>query len=144
MNRKDRELTWEEAEKILIDGEWGVLSLSGPYAVPMNYAYKDGVIYLHASSREGERSRRIRESCDCFFSVVSEYSVLSESFSERYESAAVRGTIAEADKREALIAILEKYSPQYMEAGLQYIERAIDKVSCYKIVPSEITGKAHR
>lgn len=43
MRRKDRQITPTEAEQILKDGDYGVLSMLGtngyPYAVPLNYAY---------------------------------------------------------------------------------------------------------
>ena len=43
MRRQDRKLTQEEAEAILREGQYGVLSTTGedgyPYGVPVSYAY---------------------------------------------------------------------------------------------------------
>ena len=42
---------------------------------------------------------------------------------------------------EALIAILEKYSPEHMESGKKYIEGNWDEVACFAIDVEHLTGK---
>jgi hypothetical protein len=43
-----------------------------------------------------------------------------------------------------LIAILEKYSGDYMEAGVKYMEKMWDKTRVYKIEIEHMTGKAKK
>lgn len=55
MRRKDREITeLEEIEAILNEGfvcHLGLVDGDQPYVVPMNFAYQDGVIYLHSAAK---------------------------------------------------------------------------------------------
>lgn len=59
MRRKDREIFGEEIEDILKKGEYGILSTVGmdgkPYAVPISYAWKDGLIHLHCAANAGRK-----------------------------------------------------------------------------------------
>ena len=54
MRRKDREISKDEAIKILENGEYGFLSLvdidSNPYGVPISYVLDSDCIYLHCAS----------------------------------------------------------------------------------------------
>ena len=51
MRRKDKLMAAAEVEDVLKDTEYGILGTYGengyPYAVPVNYVYKDNKIYLH-------------------------------------------------------------------------------------------------
>ena len=62
MRRQDRKLTREEAETILRDGQYGILSTTGedgyPYGVPVSYAYENGKIYFHGTC-DGALTREI-------------------------------------------------------------------------------------
>ncbi|GAV22898.1 pyridoxamine 5'-phosphate oxidase family protein [Carboxydothermus pertinax] len=63
LRRKDRALPEALAELILTDGEYGVLATAGkeyPYAVPLNYVYKNGAIYFH-SALEGQKLDLLKE-----------------------------------------------------------------------------------
>lgn len=48
------------------------------------------------------------------------------------------------DKQASLVALLEKYSKDFLEKGMQYIRAAKDKTGVYVIYPERITGKAKR
>ena len=48
------------------------------------------------------------------------------------------------EKQQALIKFLEKYSPDYIKQGLEYIAASIDKVEIIRIDVDEISGKAKR
>ena len=56
MRRKDRQVTQEEALKILKKAEYGILATSDeqnlPYGVPLSYAYEDHCIYFHCAATE--------------------------------------------------------------------------------------------
>ena len=53
----------EEIKMILQKGEYGILSTVGqdgkPYAVPLSYAWKDGLIHLHCAANVGKKLENI-------------------------------------------------------------------------------------
>lgn len=150
MRRKDRELSEQEAMEILLQGEYGVLATMGqeyPYAVPVNYVVLDHTIYIHGTCAAGQKSENMNHNSHVCFNVVGKTEVLPSQFSERYESVVVLGTAALADdamKEKVLEAFIDKYSPEYKESGMNYIQAAKAKVSVYGIRIEWLTGKAHR
>lgn len=149
MRRKDREIFGEEIEAVLRKGEYGVLSMvspdGSPYAVPLNYVWKDGLIYFHCAAKYGKKLENIKACPKVCFTVVGDTRVQPEEFATLYESVTVQGQIREtADKKAGLTALLEKYSSNYMEEGNKYMEVVWNHTSVYEIVPREITGKAKR
>lgn len=149
MRRKDREIFGEEIEAVLRKGEYGVLSMvsqdGSPYAVPLNYVWKDGVIYFHCAAKNGKKLENINACPRVCFTVVGDTQVQPEEFATLYESVVVQGQIREsADKKAGLTALLEKYSSDFMKEGLRYMEAVWNYAGVYEIVPREITGKAKR
>lgn len=150
MRRKDRELSPSEAEELLKTGEYGVLSTAGedgyPYGVPVNYVFLDGVLYFHCAA-EGEKLDALARCGRVSFCVVGETDLMPEKFSTRYESVIAFGTADEAageEKREALMGLIRKYSPGYLEKGKEYVGRAFDDVKIIRIRVDHLTGKARR
>lgn len=149
MRRKDREIFGDEIEEILKKGEYGVLAVvcpdGSPYAVPLNYAWNNGVIYFHCAAQAGKKLESIRTCEKVCFTVVGDTCVQPEEFGTLYESVVVQGEVREAeDKRAGLNAILEKYSGDYMKEGYRYMEAVWKLTSVYEIVPVMMTGKAKR
>ncbi len=152
MRRKDRALDISEAQKILNDGEYGVIASCGadgvPYAIPRSYAVFNGKIYMHSTLGESHFRDNINQNANVCFTVVGKTEVLPSKFSTRYESVVVFGRAREvfdADlKEQALLALVEKYSPDFLESGLDYIQSAIGKTAIVEIEPLNITGKARR
>ena len=149
MRRKDREITGEEIEMILQKGEYGILSTVGPdgkpYAVPLSYAWKDGLIHLHCAANVGKKLENISGCSDVCFVVVGDTMVQPEKFGTLYESVILTGQMMPSkDKKASLIALLEKYSKEFLEKGMQYIQAAWDKTGVYVICPECVTGKAKR
>jgi nitroimidazol reductase NimA-like FMN-containing flavoprotein (pyridoxamine 5'-phosphate oxidase superfamily) len=73
--------------------------------------------------------------------------LLPEKFSTKYESAIVFGKASEVyggEKQEALMAILRKYSSDYLDKGIQYIKNDSSKTKVIKIEIERMTGKARR
>jgi hypothetical protein len=150
IRRTDRSISESETKAILEKGEFGVLStatLDGhPYGVPINYSYKGNVIYFHCAI-EGHKLENLRKNNRVSFCVVGKTEVLPEKFSTRYESAIVFGNAFELtgdEKHKGLLEIVKKYSPGFIQEGLQYIENAAEKARAYKIVVESITGKSRK
>jgi len=148
MRRADRAIPENEAQDILRNGEYGVLatvSADGqPYGVPVSYAYTGEVIYFHCAV-EGHKLNNLRGNHRVSFCVVGRTQVLPAKFATNYESVIVFGTaveVTDAEKRAGLVEILKKYSPDFMEKGLRYIEGDGSKARVYKIVIESLTGKA--
>lgn len=149
MRRRNKQLPDDEALRVLSEGDYGVLSVideSGyPYGVPLNYAYHDGKIYIHCALNEGQKVKDMRAEDRVCFSVTTRSVVLAEKFSTDFESVIVFGRAAEVfgeEKNAALLALIEKYSAEFMEKGRAYIARAADKTGVYAVTIEHITAKA--
>ena len=115
IRRKTLALDAEETERILTDGSYGVLSLSGdggpPYGAPVNYVYDGKPIYIH-SATIGHTIDSITKNSAVSFTVVERHDVRPEQFATSYTSVIVFG-IAEfvtdtAGKTAALRALTSK------------------------------------
>lgn len=53
MYKEKRQLSAEETQALFVKGHHGILSVNGddgyPYAVPVNYVFIDGKIYIHSA-----------------------------------------------------------------------------------------------
>ena len=147
MRRKDKEIGTDEVINLLTKCEYGVLSTVGndgqPYGVPLNYAYKDNCIYFHCALK-GHKIDNIDDNPKVSFCTVGDTEVLPSEFSTNYVSAVAFGVASEVQGTErynALVLLLEKFSPGYMEEGKKYIEK-LDKVTkVIKIEIQHISGK---
>jgi uncharacterized protein len=149
MRRIERQMTVDEAIILLKAGEYGILSTSGkdniPYGVPISYILKDNAIYFHCAL-DGSKLDKISENPRVCFTIVGKTKVLPDKFSTEYESVIAFGSASIAntmEKKMALLEIIKKYSPDFIEEGNLYIEKAQDKTIVVKIEIEELTGK-HR
>ena len=53
MHKKERQVSDERAKEMLLEATEGTLAMHGddgyPYALPMNYVYLNGAIYIHTA-----------------------------------------------------------------------------------------------
>jgi nitroimidazol reductase NimA-like FMN-containing flavoprotein (pyridoxamine 5'-phosphate oxidase superfamily) len=150
MRRRERKMDDREALELLEKGLYGVLSTIDEdgyaYGVPLSYVYIDGNIYFHCAG-EGSKLDNIRHNSRVSFCVVNKAEPLPEDFSMRYESVIVFGQAQEVQGREkdkALRAILDKYSGEYIEEGLDYIRKAGNAAAAVRMSIQHIAGKARR
>ena len=129
MRRSRQQLSEEECLQILNNGKDGVLAVHGdngyPYAVPLNYIYLNGAVYIHCA-KSGHKLDAIKGNCKVSFCVVSENEILKPKYNEMYR---------------AVKAIAEKYCPDYKEGIENEIKREWDLLCMVKINPDHITGK---
>lgn len=149
MRRADRQLSQEDAMAILLDGEYGTLSTVGadgtPYGVPVSYAVGDGKIYIHGTCELGKKAINIQRNPKVCFTVAGKTEVLPAKFSTKYESVIVYGTASLSENPEVgLELLIEKYSSQYKETGIKYLQKALPETSVHEIRIESITGKARR
>ena len=119
MRRNKQILSQDAAEKILREGEFGVLALAGdddyPYAVPINYAVEGNKIYFH-SAKIGHKLDAIKRNEKVSFCVVARHEVVAEEFTTYFVSAIAFGRMkiieddADPDKLCGLELLADKYS----------------------------------
>jgi nitroimidazol reductase NimA-like FMN-containing flavoprotein (pyridoxamine 5'-phosphate oxidase superfamily) len=150
VRRKDRELDLESATRLLAEGEYGFLATVGTdgqaYGVPLNYVLKNNCLYFHCAL-EGHKLENIRAHNKVSFCVVGRTKVLPDKFSTEYESAIAFGTASEVQGKErydALLSILEKYSPDFLEEGKKAIAKYDDKTRIIKVDIAHLTGKTRK
>lgn len=147
MRRIDRALPQEEIETLLNNGEYGFLSTVGnngyPCIVPVSYVYLENCIYFHCAT-EGQKLDNIRQNDKVSFSVVGDTKILAEKFSTNYKSVVIYGRAKEVEdeyKSKLLMELIKKYSNEFYEKGMKYVENAKDKTMLIKIDIDHITGK---
>jgi nitroimidazol reductase NimA-like FMN-containing flavoprotein (pyridoxamine 5'-phosphate oxidase superfamily) len=147
MRRSDRAIDTFEAINLLSRCEYGVLSTIGkgsqPYGVPLSFVYKDNTIYFH-SAKVGHKIENIENNPKVSFCVVGNTNVLPSKFGTEYESVVVFGVASEAkgdERNHALLWLIEKYSPEFIEEGKSYIEKEGKSAKVIKIKVEHISGK---
>ncbi|APM37817.1 pyridoxamine 5'-phosphate oxidase family protein [Clostridium kluyveri] len=150
MRRKDRELKNDEVIEILKNNSYGILSTvsqnSYPYGVPVSYVFLNNSIYFHCAVK-GHKLDNILNNSKVSFCVVGQTCILPDKFSTKYESVVVFGRAVEAfdgEKNRALLEILNKYSPDYIEKGKEYIKNSSKATKVIKISVEHISGKARK
>jgi nitroimidazol reductase NimA-like FMN-containing flavoprotein (pyridoxamine 5'-phosphate oxidase superfamily) len=116
-----------------------------PYVVPMNFAYKDNSLYLHAAL-EGKKLDMLRANSLVCFEIDHKLEIVSShagcNWTMRYYSIIGWGKasfIEEAEiKAGALNVIMEKYTGR---ADYSFPEDSLEKVVVIKIRITEMTGK---
>ncbi|WP_423130107.1 pyridoxamine 5'-phosphate oxidase family protein [Gaoshiqia sp. Z1-71] len=149
VRRQDRLLDEQSADRLLIKGEYGILSMHGEngglYAVPINYAW-DGQesIYFHCAP-EG-RKLRCLDSCNTVsFCIVGRTNVVSEKFTTEYESLVLEGkayrNLPDDERMKALELILDKYSPNDKAIGMKYAEKSFRRTEIVRLDIDRWSGK---
>ncbi len=147
LRRKEKQMPEQEAFEVLKNGREGVLATLGadgyPYAVPLNYALYDGNIYFHCA-KTGHKIDNLAHHARVSFCVVADAEIIPEKFSTRFTSVIVFGTAAEVfddEKAAGLLALVQRYSNEYIEEGKKYIASDMNKTKVFKIEIEQITGK---
>ena len=150
MRRKELAVTEEESIVLLSKAEYGVLSTVSengiPYGVPLNFSMIDQCIYFHCAV-EGKKIDNIKQNKSVSFCVVGKTEILPDKFGTKYESVIVAGEVEEvfdANKQMALEGLLHKYSSEFIDKGMIYIEAFRKKARVFKITIDKLTGKARR
>ena len=149
MRRTAQQLTYEEAEAVLLRGSAGVLALTGdkafPYAVPLSYVYDGAHIYFH-SATEGHKIDAIQRNPNASFAVIDQDEVIPEKYTTAYRSVVVFGSIRiiedEGEKRSAVHKLAVKYAPEQTNAQNDAaIDSAWDRFCILEMSVAHMTGK---
>lgn len=151
IRRKNCVISNEAAEKIMREGVFGVLALSGDddygYAVPISYAFDGDKIYFH-SAKVGHKIDSIARNEKVSFCVVDRHETVAEEFTSYFSSAIAFGRIKvvedRAEKLHGLELLADKYSST---ASTERRESELARVDALAVLVLEIehlTGKAAR
>ncbi len=150
LRRLDRKLTDTESLSILSKGEYGILSMStienGGYGVPLNYVLWNSAIYFHCAI-DGAKLKFIKKNNQVSFCVVGGTEILPSKFGTKYESAMIFGVATEVEaqeKQKALIQFVKKYSPEFIEESIPYINHFFKKTRVFKISIEYLSGKSRK
>lgn len=146
MRRFKQELPHEEVLRILNEGKVGVWAVSGdegyPYAVPVNFVYDQGFIYIH-SALQGHKIDAISRNPKCSFCIIDKDDVIPEEFTSYFRSVIVFGEAElieiEKDKIAALHLLCRKYSPGIDPS--KEIAKFLKVVAIVRIRINKATGK---
>lgn len=148
MRRADRQIVKEEAEQILKEAEYGTLGTicenGYPYAVPLSFVYLGECIYFHCATTGHKLDNIVRDN-KVSFCTVTDTQVQPSAFSTKYKSVVVFGSASiasEDEKRIALLGLINKYSPGFLEKGKQYISQSLHETKIVKIEIAYMSGKA--
>ena len=126
----------------------GITDLEGnPYVIPMNFGYRDGVIYLHSGPTGSSIDMLMRNNRVCVtFSIdhelVFQHPKVACSYRMKSKSVICRGRVNFIDdmddKREALNIIMQPYSSR----EFTYSDPAVRNVKIWEIPIDHATAKA--
>lgn len=168
MRRRDREMNEDFALDVIDNSEFGVLGICKDgevYTIPLSIVRKENNLYFH-SALEGKKVDMIVDGGDVSVSFISKVKVPSilsreeiiqkideKKFSEigskvfttEFESAHVKGKIYKLTEAseiiDALILISEKYTPEFTDLAMEFINNSLQRTGVYRISIEEIKGK---
>lgn len=146
MRRFRQQLSAEETERILRNGKYCVMAVSGdddyPYAVPVNYVYDGIAIFIH-SAAQGHKIDALKRNPKCSLCIVDKDDVIPEEFTSYFRSVIVFGKahfVESVDEKIAALRLLgDKYSPGIDPEA--EIARFIKTVCILRIDIDCVTGK---
>ena len=149
LRRFKQALTPAESDAVLERNTSGVLAVTGdggyPYAVPLSYVWRDGKLYFHCAVA-GHKLDAIRADGRASFCVIDKDQVVPEEYTTYYRSVIVFGRARvigdPAEKRRAIEALAEKYSPGLDLACV--IDDSWDRLCMVELSAEAVTGKQAR
>ncbi len=145
---KKQILSKERCEEILKNATSGVLSVLGdedyPYGVPMSYSYKDNKLYFHCMP-VGHKIDAIKKHSKVSFTVVETDQIVPEEYTTYFRSVIAFGRahlVEDSEqKRQALMAFVEKYSADFAEGSKREIEEKLAGVGIFLVEIEHLSGK---
>lgn len=118
-----------------------------PYVLPFNFAYADGVLYLH-SAPEGRKIDILKKNPRVCISFSTDYELYHQnedvacSYSMRYRSVLVYGEVEFMEELEEKKQVLNKIMAHYTgKEAFSYHLPALTNVKIYKVNISQMDGR---
>jgi nitroimidazol reductase NimA-like FMN-containing flavoprotein (pyridoxamine 5'-phosphate oxidase superfamily) len=162
LRRKEMQLDEASGLNILEKSNYGILGVHGddgyPYAVPVNYTYLDGKVYIHCAIK-GHKIDAIRGNDKVSFTVVDYEVVLPYLFNTEYASVIafgrarllVDGEEPDVDydgsqsslKERVLESILKKLSPDFLDEGSKIFKEKWKAIQVIEITIEHLAAKGN-
>lgn len=149
MRRSERMLSDDIMMNIMNNELYGVLSTVDnegiPYGVPLNFVYEDSIIYFHCA-KNGHKLDNISSNANASFCVVTDTENVADKFTTKYKSVIAFGKIqevAENKKIDALMLLIKKCSPDFMEKGQAYVEKGAHMTKVFALHVEHMSAKGH-
>lgn len=151
IKKESNALSNEQSLEILKNNNTAVLGLIGddgyPYGVPIHYAYKNDMIYLHSSAK-GHKLDSISNNPKACLTIIAKNDPIPNKFTTNYQSIIIFGKATvqteEQDKKEGLLALVEHISSDFIPEGVSTIEKYINDAVVIKFKIEHLTGKANQ
>ncbi len=148
MRRIEKSMNLDEVMKRLDEASHGILCVHGdhgyPFGVPVSYSVWNDKIVVHCAS-EGHKIESIKKDEKVSFTIVLKDEIDQSRFTTDYESIVAYGRAKILDdlddKKAALLTLIEKYSPDFIEGGKKYIQASAAKTCVLLVEIESITGK---
>ncbi len=149
IRRQNSLLDQANAMHLLNHGEYGVLSIQipdeGAYGVPLNYVWDgESSIYIHCAP-VGRKLTGIEACPEVSFCVVGTVQIVPEEFTTHYESIILQCKavlqLSLEEKMKAMRLMVEKYSPEYKDTGVTYVEKALSRMEVIRLDIRHWSGK---
>lgn len=149
MRKKEKEITdFEEIEAILMRNIVCRIAFSRdnvPYIIPLNYGYKDRIIYIHTGYK-GQKIEFLNLNPHVCVEIDDNHKIILADkacrFSMKYESVVATGQAEiveeENEKKQALDILMTNLGKK---SGWEYDKTAFGKVCVIKVSLDRITGR---
>lgn len=125
----------------------GMISADGlPYVIPMNFGYKDDVIYLH-SAQESNSIRSLKQNPNVCITFCTEPSLTYQneevacSYRMKGSSVICRGKVVFEEDFDEKIKALDIIMKQYTKRSFTYSDPAVNNVCVWKVEIDSISTK---
>ena len=125
----------------------GMTDLNGnPYVIPMNFGYRDGVIYLHSAPTGSciEMLKHNNQVCITFCShpeLVYQHEQVACSYRMMAQSVICRGRVNFLEELEEKREALNILMAQYVDREFTYSDPAVRNVKIWEVPIDEVTAK---
>jgi nitroimidazol reductase NimA-like FMN-containing flavoprotein (pyridoxamine 5'-phosphate oxidase superfamily) len=141
-------LSEEQCICILENSSSGVMSVLGddeyPYGVPLSFVYKDGKLFFHGMGK-GHKIDAIRNHNKACFTVIEKDQVVPEEYTTYFRSVILFGEVRiiedMEEKRQTLMDLVEKYSPNFIEESHKEVESSLKAVCIFTLEIDHMSGK---
>ena len=148
MRRKDRERDSSFALEVIRDCEYATLAMitpeGKPYALPLNVALLGDTVVFHGA-KVGFKTDCLNANSNVCLTCVTATKRDEPNLTMLYSSAILTGNCTLVTditmKKEALLAICQKYAPSEMTIGIEAAERMAAHTAVYAITATALTGK---
>ena len=140
----------KELEEIILKSQWchvGMADAAGmPYVLPMNFGYRDGILYLHGG-QEGKKIDilRINPHVCINFSVDQKLRFQDESvacsYSMKYRSVLCYGKVEFFEESDDKVSALDIIMKQYAEREFRYNAPSLREVKVMRVRVERFEGR---